>query len=221
MFDEQSITPGLVELGYLRLKKLTYKASWSSTDVEHFLFFSLYGGGNYLTCEFGIRNPTAERFAFECLNLFGGSVFQTAHFDSRYGCSMQFSLGELAGWPGRSSLTISEMSEAALADRVTGDVRDALFPVIRSVLSPADLFSLLIKDVEPCRWFRVSGALRAAMIVYLGRLMGIQSSEIESMLQPYLKEIAANMGSKSMLRRESPSAFLKKILHHAYWNTPP
>jgi hypothetical protein len=45
MFDEQSITPGLAELGYLRLKKLTYKAPWSLTDVEHFLFFSLYGGG--------------------------------------------------------------------------------------------------------------------------------------------------------------------------------
>jgi hypothetical protein len=41
MFDEKSIAPGLAELGYLRLKKLTYKASWSLTDVEHFLFFSL------------------------------------------------------------------------------------------------------------------------------------------------------------------------------------
>ena len=61
MFDEKSITPGLAELGYLHLKKRTYKASWSSTEVEHFLFLSLYGGGNYFVCEFGIRNPPAER----------------------------------------------------------------------------------------------------------------------------------------------------------------
>jgi hypothetical protein len=50
MFDEKSIILGLAELGYLRLKKLTYKASWSSTEVEHFLFFSPYGSGNYFTC---------------------------------------------------------------------------------------------------------------------------------------------------------------------------
>jgi hypothetical protein len=57
MFDEKSITLGLAELGYLRLKKRTYKASWSSAEVEHFLFFSLYGAGNYFVCYFGIRNP--------------------------------------------------------------------------------------------------------------------------------------------------------------------
>src|SRR5262245_13009858 len=134
MFDEKSITPGLAELGYLRLRRLTYKASWSSTDVEHFLFFSLYGGGNYFYCDFGIRNPPAEQFAVECLRLFGGSLFQDVRFDPRYGCHMQFSLGMWAGWPTRSSLVVSKMSPAALADKVQSDVRDTLFPVIRSVL---------------------------------------------------------------------------------------
>ena len=215
MFDEKSIAPSLEELGYLRPKKLTYKASWGSIDVEHFLFFSLYGGGDYFVCYFGIRNPAAERFAFECLRLFGGSIFQDGRFDLRYRCCMQFSLGGLAEWGPRWSLNISGMSESALAHKVKGDIRDLLFPVVRSVLSPADLFALLIKDVEPCRWVRVSGALRAAMIVYLGGRLGMQTSEIESVLQPYLKEIAANMGQKSMARPESPSSFLKKILDYS------
>jgi hypothetical protein len=70
MFDEKSLTPGLSELGYVRLKRLTYKASWSSTDVEHLLFASLFGGGNYFLCDFGIRNLGAEQFALECLKLF-------------------------------------------------------------------------------------------------------------------------------------------------------
>ena len=103
MFNEKSITPGLAELGYRRLKKLTYKASWSLTDVEHFLFFSLYGGSNYFYCYFGIRNPAAERVALECLKLFGGSIFQDLRFNPRYGCCMQFSLGGLAGWGPRWS----------------------------------------------------------------------------------------------------------------------
>jgi len=210
MFDEKSMTPGLAELGYLRLKKRTYKASWSSTDVEHFLFFSLYGGGNYFTCYFGIRNPPAQRFALECLKLYGGSLFQTVRFDHRYSCSMRFSLGGLAGWGPQWSLTISDMSEAALADKVKCDVRDLLFPVVRSILAPADLFSLLIKDVEPCRWLGVSGAIRAAMIVYLGRRMGIQTSELESMLQPYLKDIAGSVG-----REVASYSFLEEILHQS------
>jgi hypothetical protein len=178
MFGEKSITPGLAELGYLRPKRLTYKASWSSADVEHFLFFSLYGAGNYFVCYFGIRNLAAERFAVECLKSFGGPLFQTVRFDPRFDCHMRFSLGGLAGWGPRWSLNISGMSESALADKVKFDVRDLLFPVIRSVLAPADFFSLLIKDVEPCRWLGVSGAIRAAMIVYLGRRMGMQTSEM-------------------------------------------
>ena len=38
MFDEKPITSALAELGYRRLKRRTYKASWSSEDVEHFCF---------------------------------------------------------------------------------------------------------------------------------------------------------------------------------------
>ena len=215
MFDETSMTQGLAGLGYRRLKKLTYKASWSSIDVEHFLFLSLYGGGNYFHCEFGIRNPAAEQFAVECLRLFGGSLFQDLRFDRRYDCHMRYSLGMWAGWGIRWSLAVSKMSQAALVDRVKSDVRDTLFPVIRSVLSVADLFALLLKDDEPCRWLRVSGTVRGAMIVFLGRRMGMERREIEGLLQPYLREIGAHMGHRTTERPLSPSAFLTKVLDHA------
>jgi len=215
MFDEKPMTSGLAELGYLRLKKRTYKASWSSEDVEHFLFLSLHSGRHYFTCDFGIRNPPAERFALECLKLHGGPFFQTIRFDPRYGCSMRFSLGRLAGWGFRSTLTISDMSEEALADKVKSDVRDLLCPVVRSILAPADLFSLLVKNVEPCRWLGVSGALRAAMIAYLGRRMGIETSELESMLQPYLRDITG-----SVQRGVAPSFFLSEVLRSAEAERP-
>jgi hypothetical protein len=172
MFDEKPITSGLAELGYRRLKKRTYKASWSSEDVEHFLFLSLHSGRNYFSCDFGIRNPPAELFALECVKLYAGPAFQSIPFDPRDRCAMRFSLGGLARWGTQWSLAISDMSEAALAEKVTCAIRDDLLPVVRSILAPGDLFSLLLEDVEPCRWLRVSGALRAAIIVYLGRRMG-------------------------------------------------
>jgi len=210
VFDERSMTPGLAELGYLRLKKRTYKASWSSTDVEHFLFFSLYGGGNYFTCDFGLRNPAAERFAVDCLRLFAGPIFQDVRFDPRFDCHMRFSLGMLAGWPSRSSLVLSKMSETALADKVKYDISNVLFPVVRSVLSAADLFSFLMRDDESSRWLRVSGAIRAAMIVYLGRRMGISTSELNAMLQSHLKDIAGSLG-----RAVASCSFLQEVLQHS------
>jgi hypothetical protein len=209
MFDEKSITSGLAELGYRRLKKRNYKASWSSADVEHFLFLSLHAGGRYFSCDFGIRNPSAEQFALQCLKLYGGPAFQSIPCDPRYRCSMRFSLGGLARWDVLWSLKISDMSEATLADKVTCAVRDLLFPVVRSILASADLFSLLIKDVEPCRWLGVSGALRAAMIVYLGRGMGIQTRELESLLQPHLRDITGGVQ-----RGVAPAYFLAEILRH-------
>jgi hypothetical protein len=209
MFDEKPITLGLAELGYRRLKKRTYKASWSSPDVEHFLFSSLHAGRRRFSCDFGIRNPPAEQFALECVKLYGGPAFQSIRFEPRDGCSMRFSLGGLARWGSLWSLDISDMSEATLADKVTGVVRDLLFPVVRSILAPADLFSLLVKDAEPCPWLGVSGALRAAMIVYLGRGLGIQTGELESLLQPYLREIIGGVQ-----RGVAPAYFLAEILRH-------
>lgn len=215
MFDEKSIIPGLSELGYVRLKRLTYKASWSSTDVEHFLFASLYGGGNYFLCDFGIRNPGAEQFGFECLRLFGGPDNRDLRFDPRYDCSNRFPLGKWAGWSIGWSLRISAFSEAAFAAKVKDDIEHLLLPVVRSILSPADLLSVLIKNVEPCSWVTVGGPIRAAKVVYLGRRLGVPTGELRSMLQPYLTQIGGALGRGGTGKMQSPSAFLEKVLQHA------
>lgn len=122
---------------------------------------------------------------------------------------MRFSLGGLAGWGLRWSLTVSDMSEAALADKVKYAVRDLLLPTVRSILAPADLFSLLIKDVDPCRWLGVSGAIRAAIVIYLGRRLGIETRELELMLQPHLRDIIGGVQ-----RGVDPASFLAEILRH-------
>ena len=212
MFDEKSITPGLSELGYVRLKRLTYKASWSSTDVEHFLFAYLIGGGTRFLCDFGIRNPGAEQFALECLKLFSGLGLRDV---PRYYCSNRFPLGKWAGWSIGWTLTISAFSEAAFADKVKGDVEHLLLPVVRSILSPTDLFSILSKNVEPCSWVTVGGPLRAAQVVYLGRRLGVTTSELRSLLQPYLTQIGGSLGRGGTGEWQSPSAFLEKVLHYA------
>jgi hypothetical protein len=161
-----------------------------------------------LAAEFGIRNPDAQRFAIECLRLYGGRLFKDFDVDPVFGCPMQFSLGRMVGWPSRSSLVVPEMTEVALAAKVNNDVRNALFPIVRSVLVSADLFSLLAKDVEPCRWYVVSAAIRAAMLVHLGRQVGMPTSEIEATLQPYMKNIGGAVDCVA------PEIFLEKVFRH-------
>lgn len=215
MFDEKSLIPGLSELGYVRLKRLTYKASWSSTEVEHFLFASLFAAGNRFLCDFGIRNLGAELFALECLKLFGGPRLRDVRFNPRYDCSNRFPLGKWAGWSIGWTLTMSAFSEAAFADKIKGDIEHLLLPHVRSILSLADLFSILSKNVEPCSWVTVGGPLRAAQVVYLGRRLGVTTSELRSMLQPYLTQIGGSLGRDEMGKMQSPRAFLEKVLHRA------
>ena len=216
MFDEKSLTPGLSELGYVRLKRLTYRASWSSTDIEHFLFGSVLRGGDGFLCDFGIRNPEAEQFALECLKLFSAPPLREVRFNPRYDCSNLFPLGKWAGWSIGWTLTISEFSETAFADKVKGDVERLLLPVVRSILSPADLFSILSKNIEPCSWVTLAGGpLRAAQVVYLGRQLGVTTGELRSMLQPYLKQLGACLGRDRTGKWQSPTVFLEKILHYA------
>jgi hypothetical protein len=215
MFDEKSITSRVSELGYVRLKRLTYRASWSSIDVEHFLFASTFAGGIRFLCDFGIRNLAAEQFSLECLKLFSAPGLRELRFNRRYDCSNRFPLGKWAGWSIGWTLTISAFSEAALADKVKDDVEHLLLPVVRSILSPGDLFSVLSKNVEPCSWVTLGGPLRAAQVVYLGRRLGVPTSELRSMLQPYLTLIGGSLGRDETGAWQSPTIFLEKVLHYA------
>ena len=149
------------------------------------------------------------------LEIIQRTSLRDVRFDPRYDCSNRFPLGKLAGWSIGWSLTISAFSEAAFADKVKGDIEHLLLPVVRSILSPADLFSVLIKNVEPCSWVTVGGPLRAAQVVYLGRRLGVTTSELRSLLQPYLTQIGGSLGRDETGAWQSPTVFLEKVLHYA------
>jgi hypothetical protein len=129
------------------------------------------------------------------LEIIQRTSLRDVRFNPRYDCSNRFPLGKWAGWSIGWTLTISAFSEAAFADKVKGDIEHLLLPVVRSILSPADLFSILSRNVEPCSWVTLAGGpLRAAQVVYLGRRLGVTTSELRSMLQPYLTQIGGSLG---------------------------
>jgi hypothetical protein len=214
MFDEPALKAALAEIGYRRLKRHVYRADWS-TEVEHFLFFQLYGAPkDYLAADFGFRNRAAQSFALRSIQTYGPELYRMIGHEEPYDCFMRFSLGGLVGtWGMRSSLTISSMPGPALADKIKRDIEQCLFPFIRQMTSSDRLVSRLLVDAEPCAWYRSNGAMRAAMIVHLSQRLGKHSDEIRLSLQPHLKEISHHLLDGP---DPDPRSYVDKIIRDAF-----
>jgi hypothetical protein len=214
MFDEASLTHALADVGYRRLKRHNYRAEWS-TEVEHFIYFQLYGTpADFLAADFGIRTKESEHFAIRSIQAYGSATDQLLRPDERSGCYMRFSLGRFASWGMRTSLTVSSMSGPALAAKIKHDVEQKLFPVIRGITSLELLLNFWLTDAEPCPWYRCNGAMRAAMIVNVARRVGIAPAEIRKLLEPHLREIGRPHLHDAP--DPDPGRYVDKIIRDAY-----
>jgi hypothetical protein len=86
------------------------------------------------------------------------------------------------------------MSMASLAEKISDDIDERLFPVIRGVTSLNRLFSLLLDDAEPCPWARVNGAIRMAQVAYLGRRLDMAPAYVRANLKFHERQIVADLG---------------------------
>jgi hypothetical protein len=209
MLKEKTITSIVGEQEYARLKRFSYRAIWSTADVEHFLFFSTYGNPRaFLTADFGMRNVDAQNFSVKSIQAYGGEAYHFVARDARNQCYMRFPLGKLAGWTPRWSLNFLKMSDAELAESLTWAINEMLFPVIRDVTNLDRFISLLMCDEEPVRWLHVNGAIRMAQIAYLARKLGTDTIEIRSMLQRRANEIRVHLGRGAL----DPTAYIDRII---------
>jgi hypothetical protein len=209
VLTEKSIAAGLREIGYARAKPLVYKATWSAPEVEHFLFFTLYGTPKeFLAGDFGVRNCNAQAFGVRCAQAYGGEAYRLVGQEEGQRCYMRFPLGKLAGWKPRWSLTVSTAPEEASIETIKGAIRDKLFPLIRDVTSVDRLMSLLAVDDEPVRWLHVNGAMRAAQIAYLARELGVATADIRSMLRPREIEVSAHLAGGKL----DPASYIDRVI---------
>src|SRR5260370_33565307 len=99
MFDKAPMDDALAAVGYRRRKRLVYQAQWSTLEVEHFIYFTLYGKSKaLLTARFGLRNPHADAFSVNCVRVHGGDLFsKTLEPNERIGtsCRMSFEFARL------------------------------------------------------------------------------------------------------------------------------
>jgi hypothetical protein len=96
VFEDALMQRELEAIGYDRLRKYAYRASWSTAEVEHFLYLGK-DSRQYFTAEFGLRNPAAEEFSVEAIAKYGHSNFQLwlKERDPATACSVRFEFERL------------------------------------------------------------------------------------------------------------------------------
>ena len=173
MFEDKLMQRELAAVGYDRLRKFIYRASWSTAAVEHFLYFGK-DSRQYFTAEFGLRNPDADQFGVETMVKYGHHPnFQLwARERDATTCSMTFDFGRLDKysftlWP---RVRLPEISGQDLANLVIGVVRQNLLPVIASITDLQSYLDFLLADRDPNRWLASKNLMiRAAQVVAVSR----------------------------------------------------
>jgi hypothetical protein len=196
MFDDELMQKHMTQVGYLRLRQFVYQASWSSKEVEHLVFLEVDRRA-YLGCDFGLRNPSVERFASTAIVTYGHPNYAAARAKDETAilCSMRFSFGRIdhftrKSWP---RVRVSDVTGIELAQLVADFVSDHILPTVKHLTTLDRLFKLLIADVEPYPWLAVNRAIRAAQIVAIGCQLGVDKKSIRQFIAPHDHLIAQDL----------------------------
>jgi hypothetical protein len=197
MFEDKLMQRELAAIGYDRFRKYIYRASWSTADVEHFLYFGK-DSRQYFTAEFGLRNPDADRFGVETMVKYGHPNHQLwlRERDAATACSMTFEFGRLDKfsrnlWP---RVRLPEISGQDLANLVAGFVRQHLLPIIASITDLQSYLAFLLADRDPNRWLVSKNLMiRAAQVVAVSAQLGRSQAETRELLRPHADLIETGM----------------------------
>ncbi len=197
MFEDKLMQKELAGIGYDRLRKYIYRASWGTTAVEHFLYFGK-DSHQYFTAEFGLRNPDADQFGIEAIAKYGHPNHQLwlRERDAATACSMTFEFARLDKfsrnlWP---RVRLPEISGQDLANLVAGFVRQHLLPIIASITDLQSYLAFLLADRDPNRWLVSRNLMiRAAQVVAVSAQLGHSHAETKELLRPHADLIETGM----------------------------
>jgi len=200
-------TQSLSELGYEQLYDRIYKATWSTSDVEH--FFYLAGGPRGLSAAFGIRNLCVEVFAVREMIKYGGDIFGRAlQFDERSSCTMRYDFSVFDPFWSRP---IRSLFDPTLGPKIRQMMTEHVLPVIKDVTTTDKLLRLLVADDMPCRWAFINGAIRAAQIVALADKCGMPVAQSAALFEARMRWIG-NGFMKDSPTRGVPAEYIRRVV---------
>jgi hypothetical protein len=194
----------LSQIGYTRVYEGVYRYLWGSPDVEHFLYLDRYGNDlERLKCDFGFRNRGAQKFGLEMVTRYGGSIYKLLKTNDT-DCFMRFPFW---GIPAAASIKYWRTDDTTA---VVQDLNCHIVPFVRSLRDRDALFFLLVDDREPCPWIAVNGAMRAAQIAYLGKILGRDAASINQAVQSRKAYVTRDLEPGS-----DPDEFLEAVISDA------
>ena len=207
LFD-QALGP----LGYKRLKRDVYRATWS-TSIEHFIYVTNFGpqaSRVAMTC--GMRQLSAEKFSLHCLRTFGGHAYSAMRNNLSFDCMMQLPIGRLAGWGMHGSLTIGDFSPDQIVEKVRRDTGAFAIPHIQNIKLEADLYREFTVRIDTWPIHSRNDAALAAQIAYLGFTIGMSKEtivqELEKLSTDIERSLAGEMGLEDYINLLSDREFV-------------
>lgn len=200
--------PMLRRYGYELINEGVYRATWSTAEVEHFIY--LFNSPKVASCvgaDFGIRNLIAEVFSCNVIHAYGGEIFKLFRCAEPTSCAMRFSFTRLER-PHRS-MSFTEPHDFVL--NLPCFLELHLMPIVRHVTNLSDFFSILTNDFDGFPWAASNGAIRAAQIVAVAGQLGIDHMMVRGTLKSRMSLIAHG-GSKSSLIRSNPATYIEMML---------
>jgi hypothetical protein len=214
--ENKILEKAMSDVGYECVQLDVYKATWSSPEVEHFIYFSRYGQREeFFKGQCGMRNPRVEDFSVSSIRAYGGEfLYNSLGYDARTSCTMRFSFDRLTPSEARWSLSRLTMSSAELASTVQDFVEERVLRAVGDIVDADRFLSFLAADLEPCPWIVSNGAIRAAQIVALAVRNGIDTAQIGGLLKSRESHISRGFMKESVYR-ENPTTYVDNVVADA------
>jgi hypothetical protein len=207
----------LAPIGYARVDKLTYRADWSTADVEHVLVFDTYGNPKeFLVGDACLRNANADAFATQCQQRYASPLIlqclsQVSGKRSPWLFPLHFSIGSLLRWGRRSSLSLAGCTPDQIATTLASGVRSELLPLLGGIRTIAALLDFVERDDERLPWLAGGAYYLAALVAYLAAMVGRPPKETKSLLMQHAAFFANGIDTA----RLTPESYVDHILSDA------
>lgn len=208
---DASLTPALADLGYSRIAKFNFRATWGSRDIEHFLNVQTqYVPPSHLDVSAGLLNSGADQFSDYAKKYTTPGLRALTRRPGLGEYKLGFSLSFIDAWRGDRLVKLFGVDADDVAATVKDAVASKLMPRFARIKTCADLFDLLSKDEEPLRWFRCNALQRIAQLAYLGKKLGYSDPDIETVVTPHFHRLKYVLDPSI-----APQAYLASVIADA------
>lgn len=193
---EREIAEALQNAGYSRLGGRVFKAHWSNSAIDHFVYLRwLEKYRPSVSVEIGVRHREAQDFAAAMRRRFGPfplrGLVDLGAVDEN-GCLLIVNLGRLCSWPFPWALDPAELGVGVCIREVSNCLSGKLIPLTKEVRDDPSMYEFLTQMRIEALW-PTDGAARAAEAIFIGKRLKYSRDRVISDINPFLHSIPSQI----------------------------